>query len=74
MEGYNGKQPNDVVKSASVIVDVLTRSGVAVGRGEIPVRLVLGRDCLEAARTMCEEGLKMLENWADISESVGYED
>lgn len=73
MEGYNGKQPNDVVRSARVIVDVLTRSGVAEGRGEIPLRLVLGRDCLETARKMCEENLKVLAEWADVSESVGYD-
>ena len=74
MEAYNQKQPNDVVKSARVIVDVLTRSGVAEGRGEIPVRLVLGRDCLETARKMCEESLRVLGEWADVSESVGYDD
>ncbi|KAM7196131.1 putative oxidoreductase YusZ [Naviculisporaceae sp. PSN 640] len=73
LEAYNGKQPNDVVKCARVIVDVLTGTGVADGK-EVPVRLVLGKDCLEAARKMCEESLGWLKEWQGASASVGHDD
>lgn len=73
MEAYNGRQPNDVVKCARVIVDVLTGSGVAEGK-EVPVRLVLGRDCLEVARRVCEEALGWLKEWEGVSASVGHDE
>ncbi|KAJ0385982.1 hypothetical protein COL922a_005245 [Colletotrichum nupharicola] len=46
-------QPGDPVKGARVAVDVFTKSGVAGGR-EIPIRLVLGTDCLAAVRKKCQ--------------------
>lgn len=73
LEAYNGKQPNDVTKCARVIVDVLTGTGVAEGK-EVPVRLVLGRDCLEVARKTCEESLGWLKEWEGASASVVYDD
>ncbi|KAM7206943.1 putative oxidoreductase YusZ [Rhypophila sp. PSN 637] len=73
MEAYNGKQPNDVVKCARVIVDVLTREGVAQGR-EIPVRLVLGADCYETARKASEDALAWLKDWERVSVSVGHDE
>ncbi|KAM7223189.1 putative oxidoreductase YusZ [Rhypophila decipiens] len=73
MEAYNGKQPNDVVKCARVIVDVLTREGVAQGR-EIPVRLVLGADCYETAKKASEDALGWLKDWEGVSVSVGHDE
>ncbi|KAK4164256.1 hypothetical protein QBC43DRAFT_378927 [Cladorrhinum sp. PSN259] len=46
MNAYNGQQPGDVNNCAIAIVDVLTREGMAADK-EVPVRLVLGSDCLE---------------------------
>jgi len=71
LSSYSGAQPGDVVKCASVIVDVLTKEGVAKGRG-IPLRLVLGTDSLEVVRTKCQETLRLLEEWDDVSSSTMY--
>ncbi|KAK3329367.1 hypothetical protein B0H66DRAFT_526753 [Apodospora peruviana] len=73
MNAYNGKQPNDVTKSARLIVDVLTRTGVAEGKG-VPIRLVLGQDCLDVARKKCADTLRLLDEWAHVSKmAVGDE-
>ncbi|KAK3354960.1 hypothetical protein B0H65DRAFT_414622 [Neurospora tetraspora] len=69
LEAYNGKQPGDVDKSAKVIVDVLTKDGVAKGR-EVPVRLALGTDTLEVIRKKCEETLRLIGEWEEISRST----
>ncbi|KAK1780576.1 hypothetical protein QBC45DRAFT_104940 [Copromyces sp. CBS 386.78] len=69
LETYNGKQPGDVDKSAKVIVDVLTKSGVAKDR-EVPVRLALGADTLEVIRKKCEDTLRLIGEWEDISRST----
>jgi hypothetical protein len=71
MDAYNGNQPGDVVKSAKVIVDVFTKTGVAEGR-DIPTRLVLGSDCLQTARDKCETTLKLLNKWEDVTVSTDY--
>ena len=69
MEAYNGNQPGDVDKCAKVIVDVLTKSGVAKGR-EVPVRLALGTDTLEVIRKKCEDTLRLVAEWEDVSSST----
>lgn len=69
MNAYNGNQPGDVKKCAKVIVDVLTKEGVARGR-EVPVRLVLGSDCLEVVKEKCERILKSVKEWEDVSVST----
>ncbi|KAK3956332.1 hypothetical protein QBC32DRAFT_367072 [Pseudoneurospora amorphoporcata] len=69
LETYNGKQPGDVDKSAKVLVDVLTKSGVAKDR-EVPVRLALGADTLEVIRKKCEDTLRLNGEWEDISRST----
>jgi NAD(P)-dependent dehydrogenase (short-subunit alcohol dehydrogenase family) len=69
MDAYDGNQPGDVDKSAKVIVDVLTQDGVAKGK-QVPVRLVLGSDCLDTVRRKCEETLKLLKEWEDVSKST----
>lgn len=72
MDANNGKQPNDVKKCATAIVDVLTGEGVAKGR-EVPVRLVLGADCLDVVRAKCEGTLELVKEWEDVSRSVLHE-
>jgi NAD(P)-dependent dehydrogenase (short-subunit alcohol dehydrogenase family) len=69
MDAYNGNQPGDVVKCARVIVDVLTREGVAKGR-EVPVRLALGSDCVDVIREKCESTLKSVKEWEAVSAST----
>lgn len=69
LEAYNGNQPGDVEKSAKVIVDVLTKSDVAEGR-EVPVRLALGTDTLEVIKKKCEDTLRLIGEWEDVSKST----
>ncbi|KAL6080574.1 putative Short-chain oxidoreductase [Balamuthia mandrillaris] len=71
---YDGKQPGDPVKAAQRTVDVLTLSGSAEGRKEIPVRLALGRDALELIKKKMEASLALLEEWKDLSIGTEHDD
>lgn len=72
LDGENDRQLGDVEKGARVVVDVLTRTGVAEGR-EIPVRVVLGSDCLKVVRDKCEGTLKLLNEWEDVATSTDHD-
>ncbi|KAL6232393.1 hypothetical protein BDW75DRAFT_217899 [Aspergillus navahoensis] len=63
---HDGNQLGDVKKGASMCVDILTCSGVAEGR-DIPLRVVLGSDCVGAIRGKCQSTLELLDSWAQIS-------
>jgi NAD(P)-dependent dehydrogenase (short-subunit alcohol dehydrogenase family) len=67
----DNNQPGDVRKGSDVIVDVLTKRGVAAGR-EIPLRLVLGTDCQAAIREKLDSTAKLLDDWQDIGASTDY--
>ncbi|KAI1774197.1 NAD(P)-binding protein [Hypoxylon cercidicola] len=69
----NNNQPGDVEKGARVIVDVLTRTGVAEGK-EIPMRLVLGRDALQVIRDKMESTEALLKEWEDVIVSTDHDD
>ncbi|KAH8680732.1 hypothetical protein BX600DRAFT_428714 [Xylariales sp. PMI_506] len=69
MGAADGKQLGDVDKSARVIIDVLTRSGAAEGK-EVPLRLMLGSDAVQAARQKCLDTLELLKEWEAISSST----
>ncbi|KAF2497487.1 NAD(P)-binding protein [Lophium mytilinum] len=71
LDETNNNQPGDVKKGAQVIVDVLTQTGVAEGKG-IPVRLVLGSDGEKFIRGKCEETEALLTEWKDVSHSTDY--
>ncbi|KAK7431183.1 hypothetical protein QQZ08_002223 [Neonectria magnoliae] len=73
LDSSDNKQLGDVEKGARITVDVLTRTGVAEGR-EIPVRLVLGSDCVGVIRDKCESTLKLLKDWEDIAVSTDHDD
>ncbi|CAM1504677.1 Fc.00g022680.m01.CDS01 [Cosmosporella sp. VM-42] len=72
LDQQDNKQLGDVKKGAKVVVDVLTKTGVAEGR-EIPIRLALGTDCLEVIRGKCEGTVKLLKEWEDISASTDHD-
>lgn len=66
MDAYNGKQPGDINKGSKVIVDVLTgKTGKPV-----PMRLVIGKDSSETIRKKCEDTVKVLDEWKEISYST----
>jgi NAD(P)-dependent dehydrogenase (short-subunit alcohol dehydrogenase family) len=66
LQAHDGNQLGDVKKGASMCVDILTCSGVAEGR-ELPLRAVLGSDCVEVIRGKCQSTLELLDSWAQIS-------
>ncbi|GAM40288.1 short-chain dehydrogenase [Talaromyces pinophilus] len=66
LEAHNGHQLGDVKKGASLCVDILTSSGIAEGR-DLPLRIVLGSDCVDAIRNKCTSTLNLIESWAAIS-------
>jgi NAD(P)-dependent dehydrogenase (short-subunit alcohol dehydrogenase family) len=70
----DGKQAGDPVKGAQRIVDVLTLSGSAKGRSQVPVRLALGQDAYEGIKAKCESQLKELEEWKDLSLGTEHDD
>ncbi|KAI8954928.1 NAD(P)-binding protein [Xylaria longipes] len=73
LNNYNNKQPGDVVKGAGVIVDVLTGSGAAAGK-EFPVRVVLGRDCMDGIRAKMADTETLLKEWEDVIASTDHDD
>ncbi|KAL6070229.1 Oxidoreductase BOA17 [Balamuthia mandrillaris] len=70
----DGKQEGDAVKGAQRIVDVLTLSGSAAGRQQIPIRFALGGDAVEAIKGKIQSSLAMLEEWKDLSLGTEHED
>jgi NAD(P)-dependent dehydrogenase (short-subunit alcohol dehydrogenase family) len=59
-------QPGDVAKGAERIVDVLTKSGSAEGRDDIPLRLPLGTDAYTIIKGKCESTIKLLDDWKEV--------
>ncbi|KAK7750254.1 hypothetical protein SLS62_007771 [Diatrype stigma] len=73
LDGVDDNQPGDVAKGARVIVDVLTRTGVAAGK-DIPVRLPLGSDGVEYVRKKLQSTEVLLGEWEDIARSTDREE
>lgn len=71
LDKTDNQQPGDVKKGADVIVDVLSRTGVAEGKS-IPVRLVLGSDCHRVITEKLAQTTKLLDEWKEISYSTDY--
>ena len=68
---YDGNQPGDVDRCAVIIVDTLTKQGVAEGK-EVPLRLLTGSDTLAVVRDKCESTLKLVGEWAEVTSSVMF--
>ncbi|KAK7430993.1 hypothetical protein QQZ08_002523 [Neonectria magnoliae] len=73
LEATDGRQLGDVKKGCAVIVDVLTRSGVAAGR-DVPVRIALGSDCDAFIRAKCSDTIEILDEWRDVILSTDHTD
>jgi NAD(P)-dependent dehydrogenase (short-subunit alcohol dehydrogenase family) len=69
----NNNQPGDPKKGAKIIVDVLTKTGVAEGK-EIPLRLVLGNDAFQTIKGKLDSTEKLLGEWKDIICSTDHDD
>ena len=70
----SGKQPGDPVKGASIIVDILTKSGPWAACEKLPVRIPLGADSVRFIREILEERAKVLGQWASIAETTNCDD
>ncbi|KAJ2968508.1 hypothetical protein NUW58_g10207 [Xylaria curta] len=73
LNNYNNQQPGDVVKGSKIIVDVLTGSGVAAGK-EFPMRVILGRDCMNGIQDKIARTEKLIKEWEDVITSTDYDD
>lgn len=71
LEAYGGHQPGDPAKAAEIIVDIVRQEGVAKERG-VPKTLFLGPDCVGMIKEVCEETLKSLKEWEDVSMSTDF--
>lgn len=69
LDAADNNQPGDVDRGAEIVVDVLTMTGVAEGK-EVPVRLVLGKDCLDVVRSKCESTLQLMNEWEGVAVST----
>ncbi|KAH6625698.1 hypothetical protein C7974DRAFT_205779 [Boeremia exigua] len=72
LDKVDNNQPGDVVKGSKVIVDILTKSGVAEGK-EVPIRVVLGTDCSIAVRGKVNDTIKLLDEWDPIATKTDHE-
>ncbi|KAI0976715.1 NAD(P)-binding protein [Xylaria arbuscula] len=73
LNNVNDNQPGDVVKGSKIIVDVLTGSGVAVGK-EFPIRLILGRDSMAGIRAKIADTERLIKEWEDVIVSSDHDD
>jgi NADP-dependent 3-hydroxy acid dehydrogenase YdfG len=71
LDQADNNQLGNVEEGAKVIVDTMTQTGVAKGRG-IPLRLVLGSDINQTIRDKCASTIELLDEWKDISKSTDY--
>ncbi|KAK2601791.1 hypothetical protein QQS21_004675 [Conoideocrella luteorostrata] len=68
----DSNQPGDVVKGCQVIVDALTATGVTQGR-DLPVRIILGKDCDHVIRDKCSQTIGILDEWKDAIRSTDHD-
>lgn len=73
LSAVDNNQLGDVVKGARVVVDVLTRTGVAAGR-DVPVRLPLGTDGVGHISDKLRRTEKLLEEWRDVAITTDHDD
>ncbi|KAK4077983.1 hypothetical protein Purlil1_12181 [Purpureocillium lilacinum] len=69
----DGNQRGDVKKGCNVIVDTLTGTGLAAGK-ELPVRVVLGKDCEQRIRDKFTSTLQILDEWKDAIRNTDHDD
>ena len=68
----NGQQAGDPEKGAQLIVDIIRGEGRAAGR-VVPSVLSLGSDAYTAIRAACEEKIRVLDEWKEVTVSTDFE-
>ncbi|KAI3614232.1 serine 3-dehydrogenase [Moniliophthora roreri] len=71
LSAYNNKQPGDPLRGVEIMVDIVRGEGVAKGK-TFSNNIQLGSDCYETVKTECEEALRQLEEWKDVSFSTDF--
>ncbi|ESK94777.1 serine 3-dehydrogenase [Moniliophthora roreri MCA 2997] len=71
LQAYNNKQPGDPLRGVEIMVDIVRGEGVAKGK-TFSNNIQLGSDCYETVKTECEEALRQLEEWKDVSFSTDF--
>lgn len=72
LDQVDNNQPGDVIKGSKVLVDILTRSGLAEGK-EVPVRVALGSDSPPSIRKKIEQTEALLKEWEGITTNTDHE-
>ncbi|KAF2875227.1 estradiol 17-beta-dehydrogenase [Massariosphaeria phaeospora] len=72
LDQVDSNQPGDVVKGCRVLVDVMTRSGVAEGK-EVPVRIALGADSPPSIREKMAATEALLKEWEVITTATNHD-
>ena len=67
----NNQQIGDVVKGCKVLVDILTHTGLAEGKG-IPERVALGSDAPAAIRKKMQSTEELLKEWDPITTNTDH--
>ncbi|RSL55870.1 hypothetical protein CEP54_009116 [Fusarium duplospermum] len=68
----SGHQAGDPEKGVAIVLDIVRGEGVAEGK-ERPLRIALGADGYEVIKNKCDETLKSLEAWKDVSCSTDFD-
>jgi NAD(P)-dependent dehydrogenase (short-subunit alcohol dehydrogenase family) len=71
LDATDNNQPGDVVKGCKVVVDILTRSGVAQGK-EVPIRVALGSDSPPSIRKKLVSTEKLLQEWDAVTTKTDH--
>lgn len=72
LDAADQNQEGDTAKGAKVIVDVLTKSGVAEKMGKIPRRLPLGGDAVRLIKELGSGYLNEVDEWAEIGSACDH--
>ncbi|KAF2028181.1 NAD(P)-binding protein [Setomelanomma holmii] len=72
LDVVNNNQHGDVLKGSKVIVDILTRTGVAEGK-DVPIRVALGSDAPVIIGGKCGDTLKFLKEWDGITNKTDHQ-
>lgn len=70
-DGYDGNQPGDPHKGASVLYDVITSTGVAAGR-ELPAFMPLGSDSVAEIKKDAQDVIDGINAWEAIASKTDY--
>ncbi len=68
---YKGVQKGDPIRGTNAMIDVIKGEGIAKGK-VVPRDFALGVDCYETVKAHCEDTLKRLEAWKELSLSTDY--